>query len=153
MSQTMPWPRGPYEHRSQGLLSRTRFLRRVLRHAVAAASLVLLSLAAGAIGYHLIAGLPWIDAVLNAAMILGGMGPVDPLRTDGAKLFATVYALYSGITFLAVSAVLVAPFAHRLLHALHLEESPGDQVPGSAPGDRPAPGPDAGGHGSALPSR
>lgn len=117
-------PRGHrwiYEHRSHPLLSTPHFLRRLATHAGVALGLVVLSLSAGTVGYHLLGDLGWVDAFLNAAMILGGMGPVDPLDNDPAKLFAAGYALYSGITFLAISAILVAPFAHRLLHALHLE--------------------------------
>ena len=79
------------------------------------------SLAFGAIGYHALADLPWLDATLNAAMILTGMGPVDPLRTPAAKLFGIFYALFSGVAFLTMVAVLFAPVAHRFLHRFHLD--------------------------------
>ena len=69
-----------------------------------------------------IAGLSWIDSLLNASMILGGMGPVDPLRTNGAKIFASCYALFSGLAFIGIVSVLLAPFVHRLLHRVHAEE-------------------------------
>jgi hypothetical protein len=114
-----------YEHRSQPLLPRHLFLRRMLGHGLVALSLVLLALAIGVAGYHFVEGLPWLDALLNASMILGGMGPVNELHTAGGKLFASGYALFSGMAFLATAGILVAPVAHRLLHRLHLEA--GDQ--------------------------
>jgi len=82
---------------------------------------IVFALGIGVVGYHLIAGLPWIDSLLNASMILGGMGPVDPLHTDAAKLFASFYALFSGLMFIGIASVLVAPFVHRLLHRIHYE--------------------------------
>jgi len=86
-------------------------------------AVVSVSLAIGVLGYRFLAGLTWIDALMNAAMILGGMGPVNELSTASGKLFASFYALYAGVAFLAIAAVLVAPFAHRLLHSLHLEDT------------------------------
>ncbi len=83
--------------------------------------MIVFALGIGVVGYHLIAGLPWIDSLLNASMILGGMGPVDPLHTDAAKLFASFYALFSGLMFIGIASVLVAPFVHRLLHRIHYE--------------------------------
>ena len=79
------------------------------------------SLALGVCGYHFIEGLPWIDALLNASMILGGMGPVDPLRTAGGKLFASFYALYSGLAIISIAGLLIAPLVHRFLHKFHIE--------------------------------
>ena len=111
-----------YEHRSQPVLPRSQFVGRILGHVFLALSLLAISLAIGVIGYHYSAGLSWIDSLLNAAMILGGMGPVNELPNDTGKLFATFYALYAGVAFLAISAVLIAPFAHRLLHRLHLDD-------------------------------
>ncbi len=90
-------------------------------HALVAAGIVSASLAMGVLGYRFVAGLPWVDALLNASMILGGMGPVDPLHTSVAKLFASFYALFSGIVFLAAASVLMAPLVHRLFHVLHAE--------------------------------
>jgi hypothetical protein len=113
-----------YEHRSQPLLPRPLFLLRILQHALLAFATIGLSLALGVFGYHFLAGLSWIDSLLNAAMILGGMGPVNEISSVAGKLFAAFYALYSGVAFLAVAAVLIAPFAHRLLHILHLEQTP-----------------------------
>jgi hypothetical protein len=75
----------------------------------------------GVVGYHSIGGLSWIDSLLNASMILGGMGPVDPLHSNAAKLFASFYALFSGLAFVGIASLMIAPFAHRLLHRFHLE--------------------------------
>jgi hypothetical protein len=111
-----------YEHRTEPLLTRAQFAVRLLNHGGVAALLVGLSLAAGTVGYHVTAGLLWLDALLNAAMILTGMGPVAPLQSVAAKLFATVYALYSGVVFLAVAGLMFAPVVHRILHRLHLDE-------------------------------
>lgn len=112
-----------YEHRRQPLLPRRAFMRRVVGHVLAGAWIILGSLAIGVLGYHLLEGMPWLDSLLNAAMILGGMGPVDTLHTTGAKWFASVYALYSGLVLLGVAGVMLAPVAHRLLHRLHLDEA------------------------------
>jgi len=112
-----------YEHKSEPLLPRELYFRRLLRHAVAAFSVILFSLAIGILGYHFIEGFTWIDSLLNASMILGGMGPVNELHTTGGKIFASFYALFSGIVFLVIAGVLIAPVAHRFLHQLHLEES------------------------------
>ena len=112
-----------YEHRSLPLLSPARFLRRMAIHTSIAGAVIAVSLGIGVLGYRLLGGLSWIDALLNASMILGGIGPVDPLTSSAAKLFAAVYALFSGIIFLVVAGVIIAPIAHRLLHGLHLEEA------------------------------
>ena len=110
-----------YEHRNQPLLSRAKFARRVGRHLLLALFIVGVALAIGVIGYHDIGGLSWIDSLLNASMILGGMGPVDPLHSPAAKLFASFYALFSGLAFIGIASLMVAPFAHRLLHRVHIE--------------------------------
>jgi hypothetical protein len=111
-----------YEHRKQPLLNRTKFLERVARHWLAGFGVLGVGFGPGVVGYHYIAGLSWIDSLLNASMILGGMGPVDPLRTDRAKIFASFYALFSGLAFIGIVSVLLAPFVHRLLHRVHAEE-------------------------------
>jgi hypothetical protein len=111
-----------YEHRKQPLLSTAKFLERVARHWLAGFGVLGFGLGVGIIGYHYIAGLSWIDSLLNASMILGGMGPVDPLKTDAAKIFASLYALFSGLAFIGIVSVLLAPFVHRLLHRVHAEE-------------------------------
>jgi hypothetical protein len=103
------------------------------RSGVVVAGIIAFSLFLGSAGYHYFAGLTWIDALLNASMILTGMGPVDPLKTTSAKLFATFYSLYSGVAFLTMMAVLVAPLLHRFLHTFHLdvsEDGRGDQDEG-----------------------
>jgi hypothetical protein len=111
-----------YEHRRQPLLSTAKFLKRVARHWLAGFGVLGVGLGAGILGYHYIAGLRWIDSLLNASMILGGMGPVDPLPTNAAKIFASVYALFSGLAFIGIVSVLLAPFVHRMLHRIHAEE-------------------------------
>lgn len=111
----------PYEHRNQPLLPRRAYLLRLLGHTLLALSIIAFSLFIGVAGYHFIGGLSWIDSLLNASMILGGMGPVDILTSVPAKLFASFYALFAGVAFLAIASVLIAPIAHRFLHRLHLE--------------------------------
>jgi hypothetical protein len=108
-----------YERHGEPVLPWQLFLRRVQRHGLIGFAIVAGSLALGTLGYRLTEGMPWIDALLNASMILTGMGPVAPLTTVGAKLFAALFALYSGLVFIGVTAILVAPFAHRVLHQLH----------------------------------
>jgi hypothetical protein len=110
-----------YEPRHHPPLSRRHFGRRLVLHFLAAAALMLVSLAMGMAGYAHFEHLPWRDGFLNSAMLLGGMGPVDPPRTDGGKLFAGLYALYAGLVFLATAGILVAPVVHRLLHKFHFE--------------------------------
>jgi hypothetical protein len=110
-----------FEHKNEQVLARKAFLLRLGRFAAAALLLVVISLLIGIIGYRSLEGMSWIDATLNAAMILSGMGPVDPLHTDAGKLFASFYALFSGIVFLVSVAVLTAPLLHRFLHQFHLE--------------------------------
>lgn len=111
-----------YENHHEDLLPRPQFLKRVLAHFLLSSLGISVALGIGVVGYHSIAGLPWIDALLNASMILGGMGPMDPLRTPGAKLFASAYALFSGLLFIGMAGLLLAPFAHRLMHHLHIED-------------------------------
>ena len=103
------------------VLSRVRFIKRLSVHSLGAAALVAASVYGGIRGYREFEGLSWTDALLNAAMILGGMGPVDELHTEGGKLFAAAYALYSGVVFITTTGILLASFAHRSLHHLHQE--------------------------------
>ena len=110
-----------FEHRDEPLLSRPAFMRRLARYAIIALGIDLLSLVIGIFGYHFFEDLSWVDSLLNAAMILGGMGPVNELHTIAGKLFASFYALYSGVVFLVVASVLFAPVVHRFLHRFHLE--------------------------------
>jgi len=95
----------------------------VFAHVVFACGVIVVSLGAGILGYHYVARFSWIDSLLNASMILGGMGPVGNLEGNAAKVFASVYALFSGIVFIAVLGMLLAPFVHRIMHKLHMEES------------------------------
>ena len=111
-----------YEPRHRPLLPQDKFNARLRSHGFLALAMLSGALLTGKIGYRYANGLPWIDALLNAAMILSGMGPVDPLVTPAAKLFATVYSLFSGIIFIAVVGIFLAPIAHRMLHRFHLEE-------------------------------
>jgi hypothetical protein len=117
-----------YEHFRQPLIPRTAFFVRVAWHVLIAVGIVLVSLAIGIVGYHEFEGLSWIDATVNASMILGGMGPMNPLNTTAGKLFASFYALFSGIVFLVAIAVLLAPAVHRFLHRFHFEFDSGSST-------------------------
>lgn len=110
-----------YEHHKQPLLSRPAFLRRLAAHVAVAVLVVAGSLVAGMVGYIYFEGLGWLDAFLNAAMLLGGMGPIWTPTTPGGKLFAGVYALYAGTVFLVAASIVVAPLFHRVLHRFHWE--------------------------------
>jgi hypothetical protein len=110
-----------FEHRHEPLLPRAAFLRRMARYTAAALLIIISSLLIGMFGYHLFEGLGWMDSFVNAAMILGGMGPVNSLHTATGKLFAGMYALYAGLIFLLVAGVLFVPLFHRFLHHFHLE--------------------------------
>ena len=122
---------GRFEHRREPLLPRRKFAHRVARHACVAGLLVAGSLGLGILGYHVWCGLAWLDALVNASMILTGMGPVDPVTSVAGKLFESFYALFSGVAFLTIMAVLFAPVAHRFLHRFHLDLTgePGDRRP------------------------
>ncbi|MFL5330191.1 MAG: hypothetical protein ACJ8C4_14920 [Gemmataceae bacterium] len=114
-----------FEHKDSPLLSRSQFLLRFLRNAGFGFLLVLASLGLGMCGYHHFEGLSWIDAFANAAMILSGMGPLDPLKTHQGKLFAGCYALYSGLIIIVVIGITFAPVVHRFLHKFHLDDEDG----------------------------
>lgn len=105
-----------YEHAGQPVIPRAVFIRRVLRHGGLAALTLAVSLLIGIAGYAGLEGLPLLDAFLNAAMILGGMGPVSELSAPAAKLFAGLYALYSGLVLIAAAGIVVSPIVHRLIH-------------------------------------
>jgi hypothetical protein len=110
-----------YERRADKLISLPAFVRRMVRHGGYAGVLVSVSLVIGMLGYHFIDQLAWADAFVDTSMLLGGMGPVNPLRSAGAKIFAGVFALYAGLVFLALTAIMLAPVLHRVLHAFHAE--------------------------------
>jgi len=110
-----------FEHHSEPLLPRRLFVSRMLRHAALAMAVILAALAIGIFGYHYLEGLGWLDSFLNASMILGGMGPVSELHHPAAKLFAGIYALFSGLAFIGIAGIIFLPIAHRLLHTLHLD--------------------------------
>ena len=114
---------GQYEHKSQPLLPRARFYRRLWRHFLASTAIVAISLFVGMAGYHALAGFGWIDSFLNASMLLGGMGPVGEITTDSGKIFAALYALWSGLVIIATMGLLLAPVLHRIMHRVHLEGS------------------------------
>ena len=112
-----------YERHGTEPISTRAFALRVLRHFLVATALLAASLGAGMAGYMYFEALAWRDAFLNAAMLLGGMGPVNAPVTDGGKLFAGAYALYAGLLFLFVLAIMLAPLVHRILHRFHWEDS------------------------------
>lgn len=111
-----------FENSKQPVLPFSFFVFRLLKSLSLAGFFIAFSLALGAAGYHYTEGIPWLDAFLNASMILTGMGPVNVLHTGAGKLFATFYALYSGVAFLTIVAIILAPIIHRFLHRLHFSE-------------------------------
>jgi len=110
-----------YEHRKEPLISRQAFIRRLVSWLIITLLFMMLSLLIGVAGYHYFESLPWLDAFLNAAMILGGMGEIDPLQTPEGKFFAACYALYGGIFMIVCGGLLLAPVFHRILHHFHQE--------------------------------
>jgi hypothetical protein len=117
----MFWP-SRYERRTDPLAPRPVFLRRFRRNLLVGVGIVAVSLAIGTAGYHYAGGVSWLDGFLNASMILTGMGPVDRMETAAGKLFAAFYALYSGVAFLTLMAVVLTPIYHRFLHRFHLAD-------------------------------
>jgi hypothetical protein len=111
-----------YESRKQAPLAGARFAWRLLGHLLAAIGLLVASLAIGMLGYRIFEALSWVDAFLNAAMLLGGMGPVNPPQTDAGKVFAGFYALYAGLVFIVTAALLFTPVLHRVIHRFHWDE-------------------------------
>ena len=116
-----------YEHHTKPLLPRKVYYRRIVRHAALGVAVIVVSLGLGMMGYHFFEKLPWVDAFVNAAMILSGMGPVTTLQTDGGKIFAGCYALFSGLTLIAILGIIFAPVVHRALHKFHLEDEGRDR--------------------------
>jgi hypothetical protein len=111
-----------YESRRERLASRRLYAKRLALSFAVAWSIILLSLLIGMWGYHHFERMSWLDAFLNAAMILSGMGPADQLKTAGGKFFAGCYALYSGLIVILASGIVLAPIAHRLLHRFHVDQ-------------------------------
>ncbi len=111
-----------FERKHEKLAPVSVFIGRMTLHTGIVVFLILGVLLIGVAGYHWLAGLGWVDALLNASMILGGMGPVDTLSTVPAKLFASFYALFSGLVLIAVMGLVFAPIIHRVLHAFHMED-------------------------------
>jgi hypothetical protein len=109
------------EHYRQKVVSMPQFLFRLGRYALFSAALITISVLIGILGYHFFGQLSWLDSFHMSCMILTGMGPVMEMKSDGAKIFSSLYALYSGVAFLSITAVFFAPIIHRLLHILHVE--------------------------------
>ncbi len=109
-----------FERRQQPLVPRPIFIRRVALYLGFSLLIIGVSLAIGVLGYRYTENMSWLEALLNASMLLGGMGPVDTPQTVAGKLFASFYALFSGMIFLVAVGVLIAPIFHRFLHSFHL---------------------------------
>lgn len=116
-----------YEHREERLISKAEFLRRLGHSFLVGGLLIGFSLGAGMLGYRDLENLSWTDSFLNAAMILGGMGPVDVMKSEAGKIFAGFYALYSGLAFLVLAGLLFGPVAHRILHSFHYDADREDE--------------------------
>lgn len=111
-----------FEGKHQKIVPASVFIKRLFIFIGFAILLILFALIIGIFGYHWIAGFSWVDALLNASMILGGMGPVNPLISAGAKIFASAYALFSGLVFIAVMGIVFSPIVHRMLHKFHIDD-------------------------------
>ncbi len=111
-----------YEHKYQALISPKKFIVRMLKHLVVTGSLIFLSLGIGILGYRIFVNLSWIDSLLNASMILSGMGPVNPITPPIGKIFASGYALFSGVIFMAAVGIIITPIAHRIIHRIQIDE-------------------------------
>ena len=119
-----------FERRHEPLAPRSRYQQRLLKSSLVAGGVIAVSLAIGMVGYHTFGGIEsWVDCLYSASMILGGMGPVAELRTTGGKVFASFYALYSGVALLTSVGVLLAPALHRALHRFNIETDEGEQHP------------------------
>jgi hypothetical protein len=110
-----------FERKHQKIAPLPVFIRRLAGYIGIAILLILTALFIGIAGYHWIAGFNWVDSLLNASMILGGMGPVNSLTNTGAKIFASVYALFSGLVFIAIMGIVFSPIMHRMLHKFHID--------------------------------
>ena len=110
-----------FESKREKLVPFPVFLRRMAKSGAISFGIVMVVLFIGVCGYHWLGELNWIDSLLEASMILGGMGPVNPLKTEGVKLFASGYALFSGLVFIAVMGLMLTPVVHRTLHKFHVD--------------------------------
>jgi hypothetical protein len=110
-----------YENNSQKLVPFRVFAGRLAKHVALACCVSAVALLIGIAGYHWVAGLDWVDSLLEASMILGGMGPVNPIETTSAKLFASGYALFSGLVLIGIMGIVLTPVVHRVLHKFHVE--------------------------------
>jgi hypothetical protein len=110
-----------FEHRREKVAQLSKFLARLGRYGAFSLALICISLLIGIAGYHHYQELSWIDSFYMASMILTGMGPIAEMTTESAKIFSSIYALYSGVAFLSITAIFFAPIIHRLLHVLHVE--------------------------------
>ena len=115
-----------FESRTKPLLPRRVYYRRIARNAALGGVVLVIALGVGMIGYHALEKLPWVDAFLNAAMILSGMGPVATIQTTAGKIFAGCYAIFSGIALISILGIIFAPVVHRALHKFHLEDETRD---------------------------
>ena len=111
-----------YERHHEQLAPRSVFVKRIIESLAIASGLIAIALSVGIVGYHFIAGFNFVDSLLEASMILGGMGPVRELPNDNAKMFASIYALFSGVILIALMGIILAPIAHRVLHKFHVDE-------------------------------
>jgi len=111
-----------FERKHEKLAPRSVFVKRLIASFFVALGLIAVALAIGISGYHYLAGFGFVDSLLEASMILGGMGPINQLPSSGAKIFASAYALFSGLVFIALVGVVLAPVVHRILHKFHVEE-------------------------------
>jgi hypothetical protein len=110
------------ERRHDQLAPRSIFIKRLIAALAFALGLILVALMIGIVGYHFIAGFNWVDSLLEASMILGGMGPIKELPNDTAKIFASIYALFSGLIFIGVMGIVLGPVVHRIMHKFHVDE-------------------------------
>ena len=112
-----------FERRKDKLAPVSIYVQRIAASLAIAIGLMLFALAVGVVGYHLIAGFNFVDSLLEASMILGGMGPVRELPNDASKMFASIYALFSGVIFIALMGIILSPVAHRVMHKFHIDET------------------------------
>ncbi len=109
------------ERRTEKLAPFSVFAQRVAAAVALACGIIALVLFVGVAGYHWLGGLDWVDSILESSMILGGMGPVNPLKSTGVKLFASGYALFSGLVFIGIMGIVLTPVVHRVLHKFHVQ--------------------------------